>query len=191
MGEIMSSNLQPTTVSQWFAALVWLTLGITGCAATTSKVRVDKADAGLSKCQSFDWLADSSAPASFTDQRVKAATLAALRDKGYTQSVDKPDCKIAYALSTSVRPKAKPGVGVGVGGGSGGMGGGIGISLPIGRKNENAATFTLDIIDTSRNAQIWSGAVDVQLNGAEPTDEETAAIVNKILAEFPDRAPSG
>ncbi len=161
-----------------------------GCAATTSKVRVDKGTASVTQCRSFDWLDTSSSPASFTDQRVKTATLAALRDKGYTQTTDKPDCKITYLLSTSERVKPKPGVGVGVGGGSGGLGGGIGISLPIGKKNQGAGTFTLDIIDTARNAQIWSGSVDAQFKAAEPSEEESAAIVKKILAEFPDHAKS-
>jgi hypothetical protein len=162
-------------------------LAMVGCAATTSKVRVDKGTASLNACRSFDWLDSSTAPASFTDQRVKAATLAALGEKGYTQSTDKPDCKITYLLSSSERPKPKPGVGVGVGGGSGGLGGGLGISLPIGRKSEGAGTFTLDIIDASRNAQIWSGSLDAQFKGAEPSEEESAAIVKKILAEFPNR----
>jgi hypothetical protein len=166
--------------------LLGTALACVGCATATSKVRVDKGEADLGKCQSFDWLDASKDPSTFADQRIKAAALNTLRDKGYTQSTDKPDCKIAYNLSTSVRPKAKPGVGVGVGGGSGGLGGGIGISLPIGKRNDSAGTFTLDIVDASRNAQIWSGSLDTELSGSEPTEEEAAAIVKKILAEFPD-----
>ena len=185
----MNASFESHRASLSMATLLGIALAITGCATTTSKVRVDKGEASLTKCQSFDWLQESKEPASFADQRVKAATLAALRDKGYTESTDKPDCKIAYALSSSVRPKSKPGVGVGVGGGSGGVGGGIGISLPIGKKKENAGTFTLDIIDANRNAQIWSGSLDAELSGPEPTEEEAAAIVKKILAEFPNRSP--
>jgi hypothetical protein len=185
-----------STRNSWFrstaavtACLVTgLVISLGGCATTSSKVRVDKADADLTKCQTFDWLESSSQPASFTDQRVKAATLAALRDKGYTQATDKPDCKITYALTTSTRAKPKPGVGVGVGGGSGGLGGGIGITLPVGKRGEGAGTFTIDIVDVARNAQIWSGSVDAQFAGAEPSEEEAAAIVKKILGEFPDRA---
>jgi len=179
----MSSN--PSSLC--LATLLTATLAIVGCAASTSKVRVDKGDANLGKCQTFDWLEDSKQPSTFADQRIKAAALGTLRDKGYTQSAEKPDCKIAYNFSSSMRPKAKPGVGVGVGGGSGGLGGGIGISLPIGKKSDNAGTFTLDIIDASRNAQIWSGSLDASLSGPEPTEEEAANIVKKILAEFPDR----
>lgn len=165
-----------------------VTIALVGCASSTSKVRVDKGDASLTNCQTFGWIEPSTQAASFTDQRVKAATFAALSDKGYTQVTDKPDCKIAYSLSSSDRPKAKPGVGVGVGGGSGGLGGGIGISLPLGKKHEGAGTFTLDIVDSARNAQIWSGSVDAEFKGAEPSAEESAAIVKKILAEFPNRS---
>jgi hypothetical protein len=178
------SALRTTALRTTVLAIV---LAIVGCAASTSKVRVDKGDANLGKCQTFDWLEDSKQPSTFADQRIKSAALSALSAKGYTQSAEKPDCKIAYNLSTSVRPKAKPGVGVGVGGGGGGLGGGIGISLPIGKKSDNSSTFTLDIIDASRNAQIWSGSLDAELSGPEPSEEEAATIVKKILAEFPSR----
>lgn len=189
----MNSRFERNKPTACLAGLLGAMIAMLGCAATASKVRVDKGEASLSQCQSFDWLQASKEPASFADQRVKAATLAALRDKGYAQvadkPADKPDCKITYSLSSSVRPKQKPGVGVGVGGGSGGVGGGIGISLPIGKRGESTGTFTLDIIDASRNAQIWSGSLDTELKGSEPSEEEAAAIVKKILAEFPDRAP--
>ncbi len=178
----------PAVPSLMVGLIVGLVVGLAGCATATSKVRVDKADVNLNQCQTFDWLDTSSSPASFTDQRVRSATLAALRDKGYTQAADKPDCKITYSLSSSTRPQQKPGVGVGVGGGSGGLGGGIGITLPIGKKNAGAGTFTLDIVDTARNAQIWSGSVDASFEGTEPSEAESAAIVKKILAEFPDHA---
>ena len=132
------------------AALMGVVLACVGCAASTSTVRVDKAaETDLTRCQTFDWLEDSKQPSTFADQRIKAAALATLRDKGYTQSAEKPDCKIAYNLSTSVRPKAKPGVGVGVGGGSGGLGGGIGISLPIGKRGGDNLDTSIGSIDSN------------------------------------------
>ncbi len=87
---------------------------------------------------------------------VKAAVLAQLEAKGCEQAADKPECRIAYHMTTREIPKAKPSVGVGVGGGSRGMGGGIGVSVPIGRRPAFTGTFTLDVIDAAKNAQVWA-----------------------------------
>lgn len=159
-----------------------------GCATQTSTVRVDAAEGGLPQCRTFAWNPGSGDAASFTDQRVRTAVMQTLQAKGYSESADKPDCRIAYNLSTREVPKAKPGVGVGVGGGSGGVGGGIGITLPIGKRKGQSGTFTLDVIDNAKNAQVWSGSIDADFDSAELSDAETKAVVEKVLAKFPNRA---
>jgi hypothetical protein len=164
-------------------------LTLSGCATTqSSAVRVDKGDADFATCRTFDWHPASADAASFSEQRVRAAALKQLEAKGYTLSTDKPDCRIAYLLPTQDRQKRKPTVGVGVGGGSGGVRGGIGVGVPIGRHKEQIGTLTLDIVDVARNAQIWSGSVEVGLHGQEIGEEEATEAVGLILGEFPDRA---
>lgn len=162
-------------------------LVMSGCATPRPEVRVDKADADLSKCRTFDWRPVTSDAASFTDQRVRAAALKRLEEKGYTLATDKPDCQITYVLATQDKAKPKPSVGVGVGGGSGGARGGIGVSLPIGKSKQHSGTFTLDVIDAAKNAQVWSGSIDAGFSSAELNDEDTKAVVDKVLAEYPDR----
>ncbi len=169
-----------------FAALAALSLG--GC-ATPAKVRVHQADDAPPRCQTFAWHPVTGDAASFADQRVKAAAMTALRNKGYAIAEDQTaqaDCKIAYHLRTREVPKAKPGVGVGVGGGSRGVGGGIGVTLPIGRQGGYSGTFTLDIIDAQQNAQVWSGALDVELKSAELSESDAARLVETVLREYPD-----
>jgi hypothetical protein len=171
------------------AAVPALLLALSGCATTQSAaVRVDKADTDLSKCGTFAWRAVSSDTASFTDQRVQAAVLQRLQEKGYTIANDRPDCQITYVLATQDRAKPKPSVGVGAGGGSGGVRGGIGVSLPIGRHKQQVGTFTLDVVDAAANAQIWSGTVDVTIQGSQISDEEADEAVRVILAKYPDHA---
>ncbi|HEV8331862.1 MAG TPA: DUF4136 domain-containing protein [Steroidobacteraceae bacterium] len=165
-------------------------LASSGCATQRADVRVDKGDTDLGKCRTFDWRPVSSDAATFTDQRVRAAALKRLEDKGYQLATDKPDCQVTYVLSTQDRPKPKPSVGVGVGGGSGGARGGIGVSLPVGRHKEQIGTFTLDVVDVAQNAQIWSGSVDVGIQGRQVSDEEADEAVRLILEKFPDRAAS-
>ena len=181
MRPVLSNRVLPLCASA-------LLLALSGCATPRSEVRVDKADADLSKCRTFDWRPVSSDAASFTDQRVRAAALKRLEDKGYTLATDKPDCQITYVLSTQDQPKPKPSVGVGVGGGSGGARGGVGVSLPIGRHKSQVGTFTLDVVDVAQNAQIWSGSLDVATEAREISGEEADEAVRVILAEFPDRA---
>ena len=158
-----------------------------GCAAPASKVRVDQAEGGLPNCQTFAWHAVSGDAASLADQRVRAAVLEELKAKGYAENAEKPDCRITYHLATREIPKSKPGVGVGVGGGSGGVGGGIGISLPIGRKDGYTGTFTLDVIDGAKNAQVWSGSTDVEIESAEITDRDAVSLAKDVLQAYPDR----
>jgi hypothetical protein len=169
-------------------SLIALLFTLCACASTTSAVRVDKAeDVDLTKCRSFDWLQPGDAPASFTDQRVRAAALAELERKGYTLSAENPDCRISYVLSMYERPAQKPRIGVGAGGGSGGIGGGIGVSLPVGRRGGQSSTLTLDIVDVASNRQIWSGAIDSALSEKELTEDEARALTQDILAQFPSR----
>ena len=171
-------------ITSMAAALV----ALSGCATQSSAVRVDKGDADLTKCRTFDWHPASADAASFSEQRVRAAALKQLETKGYTLSTEKPDCRIAYLLPTQDTQKRKPTIGVGVGGGSGGVRGGIGVGVPIGSHKEQIGTLTLDIVDVARNAQIWSGSVDVGLHSQEIGEEEANEAVGLILAEFPDRA---
>jgi hypothetical protein len=170
-------------------SLVVVAIAVAGCASTSSSpVRVDVAESGLPKCQTFDWLPTAQQPASFTEQRIKTQVMAQLKQKGYAESAEKPDCRITYVLDIHERPKQKPSVGVGAGGGSGGIGGGIGVSLPIGKKNEQAGTFTIDVVDAAKNAQVWSGSLDATFAKAEINEDEAREVVTEVLKKFPDRA---
>jgi len=163
------------------------TVAVAACSTPSSQVRVDQAEGGLPACRTFAWNPNTQEAATFSDQRMRAAVMRRLQSKGYEQATEKADCRIAYQLSSREIPKAKPGVGVGVGGGSGGVGGGIGISLPIGRKKGGySGTFTLDIIDNTKNAQVWSGSVDTELKSAEVSDSEAEQLANDVLAAYPD-----
>ncbi|HMN45478.1 MAG TPA: DUF4136 domain-containing protein [Povalibacter sp.] len=175
------------TANPWTALLT--TMVLSGCATSSAPaVRVDSIEGTLPNCQSFAWNpSPGTDAASFTDQRVQGIVMQTLEAKGYTQSADKPDCRIAYHLSTHENPQSKPRVGVGMGGGSGGVGGGVGISLPIGKKKAQSGTFTLDVIDANKNAQVWSGSIDASFDSAELSDADARAVVEQVLAKYPDR----
>jgi len=169
------------------AVLALMAGAAAGCATQSSKVRVNSVEGPLPNCQTFAWNVASGDTASLTDQRVRNQVMQTLQAKGYTESADKPDCRIAYHFATSEAPTSKPRVGVGMGGGSRGIGGGIGVSLPIGKSKRQNGTFSLDVIDAAKNAQVWSGSVDASFSSAELSDEDAKAVVEKVLKEYPDR----
>jgi hypothetical protein len=74
-----------------------------------------------------------------------------------------------------------------MGGGSGGLGGGIGISLPVGKSKAGRGTFTLDVIDSAKNAQVWSGSLDAEFDSADISVKEANELVREVLAKYPDR----
>lgn len=169
------------------ATLALMAVAAAGCATQSSKVRVNSVEGPLPNCQTFAWNTAPGDTASLTDQRVRNQVMQTLQAKGYTEAADKPDCRIAYHLATSEAPASKPRIGVGMGGGSGGIGGGIGVTLPIGKSKKQNGTFTLDVIDAAKNAQVWSGSVDASFSSAELSDEDAKVVVEKVLREYPDR----
>jgi hypothetical protein len=161
--------------------------GLSGCASTPA-VRVDRSESvDVAKCQTYAWQPATQDAASFTEQRVRAAVMRQLEAKGYKQASENPDCRITYVLAVHERPKQKPRVGVGAGGGSGGVGGGIGVSIPIGKRDEHAGEFTLDVVDVASNSQIWSGSLDATFAAAELNEDEAEQAVAAVLAQLPDR----
>jgi Domain of unknown function (DUF4136) len=177
----MSAARKPGTGATTFAAIVMLA----GCATSSSPVRVDQAESGPPACHAFQWSSPSQDAASFTEQRVRDAALAELKEKGYAVS-DNADCRISYVFSASERGKSKPSVGVGASGGSYGVGGGIGVSIPVGQRDKYSGTFTIDVIDTAKNAQVWSGSLDAGFSGPDMTAEEAQGVVETVLAKFPN-----
>lgn len=170
---------------------VMLSLAVlSGCAATApSRVRVDMAESGLPDCRSFEWIPTPQQPASLTEQRVKNEVMAQLKRKGYAEATEKGDCRVTYVLNIHEQPRSKPSVGVGAGGGSGGIGGGIGVRLPIGGKNKQVGTFTVDVVDAEKNAQVWSGSLDASFEKPELNEDEVREVVAQVLEKYPDRNP--
>jgi Domain of unknown function (DUF4136) len=167
-------------------AAVATVVTLAGCTTASSPVRVDQAESGLPKCSTFQWLSPSQDAASFTEQRVRDATLETLKAKGYAVATEGADCRVSYVFAASEPAKSKPSVGVGAGGGSGGVGGGIGVSIPVGRRDKYSGTLTIDVIDSARNAQVWSGSLDASFAAAEMTQQEANEAVKTVLAKFPD-----
>jgi len=65
------------------------------------------------------------------------------------------------------------------------MSGGVGVSVPVGKSTNTMGTMTIDIIDATRNAQVWTGSYEQKIPKDALTDEDAKKIVSTILARFP------
>ena len=169
--------------------LIAAALFLSACASTPN-VRVDKAaDVDFSQYESFGWLVPVNKPAgTLMEQRMHTAIAEVLRTKGYAEDSQHPQMEVTYTLRAYERPRSSGmSVGIGAGGGSGHVGGGVGISLPIGKRRETAATFTVDIFDAARKSQIWTGSLDAVVDAPDVSPEDAKRVVSEILKSFPNR----
>src|SRR6188768_754972 len=107
-------TVRVTRLSVAASVVIGAALFTAGCAAPNSAVRVDSIEGQLPTCHTFAWNPQPTGDAtSITDQRVRNAVMQTLQSKGYTETTDKADCRIAYQVNTQHVPPPKPRVGVG------------------------------------------------------------------------------
>jgi hypothetical protein len=161
-----------------------------GACASQPVVHVDRdAHANFAAYTAFAWLAaDKAADTSLTETRIRSAVVAALQSKGYTYDAEHPNFKVAATLNACEKPNdSGMHVGVGAGGGSGHFGGGVGLSFPIGKRVSMTGVLTLDMIDTARNAQVWTGSYESAVEDKQIADTTAQRMVATILSRWPNR----
>lgn len=127
----------------------------------------------------------------FVDDRIRAALLSSLAQKGYRRVEDRsPDFYVNYHLS--VREKISSSnvnlhYGVGTVGSWGGVG--IGTSTPSIRQYEEG-TLVIDAIDGASRALVWRGTGSGALD-RNPTPESTTRGVQRAVEEILQRFPPG
>ncbi|TXK64918.1 DUF4136 domain-containing protein [Alkalisalibacterium limincola] len=57
----------------------------------------------------------------------------------------------------------------------------------MGGGTRTGAQLVVDVVDASRNEQVWGGTADLTLAGQQPTQAELADAVSRLLYQFPDR----
>ena len=126
---------------------------------------------------------------SLTESRVHTAIADVLTAKGYVFDADSPGFRVNYLLNVSERPKdSGMRIGLGAGGGSGNVAGGVGLSIPIGKRTNTVGAMTIDIIDSQRNSQVWTGFYEAVLKEETLSDADAKRLAETILAKFPAHA---
>ncbi len=168
----------------WLAGTASILL-TAGC-ATTPKLYVDEADEPL-ECTTFAWLENADRPASIAEQRVRAEVMRTLAARGYLEVTSEPDCLVSGVIYSGTRPRSPVSVGLGAGRWGGSFGGSVGVSLPIGGRAKTVGNLAIDVIDVARNAEVWRGTLESAFATPEPTSDEIAGAVVKVLEAFPRR----
>jgi hypothetical protein len=187
----------------------WLTL--TAClllaaCASPPKVHVDKdSSVNFAGYKTFALLGPQASPPpgagqphksappesnSIAENRMRAAVIAALQTKGYSLNEVSPDFRVSYIFNTYESHKdSGMRIGLGAGGGGGHMAGGVGVSVPVGATKNTMGAMTIDIIDGTRNAQVWTGSYEQKVPQAGMSDDAAKKLVDTILARFPGDTP--
>lgn len=156
-----------------------------GC-ATTPRLHVDMADEPL-ECTTFAWLEATDRPASLAEQRVRTEVMRTLAARGYLEVTADPDCLVSGVIYTGTRPRSPVSVGLGAGRWGGSFGGSVGVSLPVGGGSRAVGNLAIDVIDVDRNAEVWRGTLESAFATPDPTADEIAGAVIKVLEAFPRR----
>jgi hypothetical protein len=164
------------------AASMLLTAGCT----TTPRLYVDTADEPL-ECTTFAWLENADRPASIAEQRIRAEVMRTLAARGYLEVTSDPDCLVSGVIYTGTRPRSPVSVGLGAGRWGGSFGGSVGVSVPVGGGSRTVGNLAIDVIDVDRNAEVWRGTLEAAFATPEPTSEDIAGAVVKVLEAFPRR----
>jgi hypothetical protein len=59
------------------------------------------------------------------------------------------------------------------------------VSIPIGKHTDVVGAMTIDMIDTVRNSQVWTGSYEDKVEAAGLSDANAQKLVTTILARFP------
>jgi len=173
------------------SALLTCVLFLTAC-KTTPVIDFDQtAAAKIANYNSFSIIAKDTSEAEkssilspIVDRRVKAAITASLNSKGFNQSDENPDFKVAFDTLSKSRKELEE----------------VFVGFPPYRSHPyygyyrspqfvtreyEEGTFLIDIVDTQANELIWRGIYKKDLGWEAPTNSEVNEIISLILAEFP------
>ena len=171
--------------------LAWVMLA--GCAATPPQPEsMRDPTANFSSYRTFGWapapgVSGTDAPLQLLDRNIRESIVAEMRRKGYEESAESPDLRIAYETASTEKIESQPvRVGVGVGSWGGNVGGSINVGTPSVRNYEEG-TLVIHAIDSARNAEVWQGRIASRLSKGSTEPAAIAAAVGTAMRDFPAR----
>jgi hypothetical protein len=142
--------------------------------------------------RSFGWapapgVNEADQPLLLLDRSIRDAIGAEMRRRGYVESADNPDLRIAYETASQEKIESNPvRVGIGMGSWGGSFGGSVNVGSPSVR-NYREGTLVIHAIDAARNAEVWQGRVSGRLGKDSLEPAAVAAAVATAMRDFPAR----
>ena len=175
-----------------FTSLIAITL-LAGCTTQPPQPQsMRDPAANFTAYRTFGWAATpapagTDAPLALLDKNIREAITAEMKRRGYTESQDNPDLKIAYETAKAEKLENNPvRVGVGVGGWGGNVGGSVGVSSPSVR-NFTEGTLVIHAVDAAKNAEVWQGSVSGKLTKGSADASAVRYAVSTAMRDFPSR----
>ena len=170
---------------------------LAGCATAPPEPRsMRDPSADFTAFKTFGWAPrpapdGSDAPLQLLDKNIRESIAAEMQRRGYTESQDNPDLKIAYETAKADKVENNPvRVGIGVGGWGGNVGGSVGVSSPSVR-SFTEGRLVIHAIDAAKNAEVWQGSVSGKLTKGSVEPPAIRYAVSTAMRDFPSRnAPS-
>ena len=175
-----------------FASLIAITV-LAGCATQPPQPQsMRDPAANFSAYKSFGWASapaasGADAPLALLDKNIREAITAEMKRRGYAESQDNPDLKIAYETAKADKIENNPvRVGVGIGSWGGNVGGSVGVSSPSVR-NFTEGTLVIHAIDAAKNGEVWQGSISGKLTKGSADASAVRYAVSTAMQDFPAR----
>ena len=171
-----------------------LALLVAGCATPPAEpVSMRDPTVNFAAFKTYGWspaAATSDQPLRLLDQNIRAAISAELQRRGYVESAEQPNLRIAYETASAQKVESNPvRVGIGIGSWGGNVGGSVNVGSPSVR-NYKEGSLVIHAVDPARNAEVWQGQVSGKLSKGSTEASAIHAAVGKAMKDFPAR-PAG
>jgi len=176
-------------IARGCAILAALVLG--GCASAPPQPEsMRDPNANFAAYSTYGWapspgVSGSDQPLLLLDQNIRQAIGAEMRRRGYTESAENPDLRLAYETASAEKVESNPvRVGIGVGSWGGNVGGSVNVGSPSVR-NYREGTLVIHAIDAARNAEVWQGRVSGRITNGSMEPAAVTSAVQAAMRDFP------
>jgi hypothetical protein len=175
------------------AALTLAALLVASCASSPpAPESMRDPDANFAAYQTYGFppapgAGEADAPLLLLDRNIRSAIAAEMQRRGYRESTENPDLRIAYETASAEKVESSPvrvGIGVGSWGGSGGGSIGVGSSSV---RNYREGTLVIHAIEAARNAEVWQGRISTRISKGGVDEAAVSTAVAAAMKDFPAR----
>jgi hypothetical protein len=179
----------------WLTVLA-LGLVLTGCTTPGGpQVESETApDADFSTFRTFAFATQpgpsgDEAPLRILDTNIRTAIRNELASRGYVESEEGPDLRIAFESVTQEKVKSNPfRIGIGMGSWGGNTGGSVGVGTS-GVDSYSEGRLVVRAIEVQPNREVWVGSTADRIGKYGLEEKDVARMVRLTLRDFPTRTP--